>query len=136
GEDAAPDAQARPEVHLRIGAGHTSNLFLDDRELRSDIEMLGVGLVAGKASSRWRGVIATDLEFRRYDAEIIEDNDELLGSLDGRLEIELVPERFVWIFEQNSGQSRTNPLAPVGPDNRERTDVFSTGPRWAFPVGG
>src|SRR5690606_12511661 len=46
------------------------------------------------------------------------------------------PDRFRWDAESNFGQVRTDPSAPVGPENRERTTVFSTGPRLSWPFGG
>ncbi len=132
--DAAADAATRPRIRLDFGAGQTDNLFHDTTNLRSDISSLGFLLNVGADRPRLQGRFATNLEARKYGAGSIGNDSEVVGSVDGGLQVKIVPDRFAWTFEQNYGQTRINALAPVGPENRDRTTVFSTGPQVVVPL--
>ncbi|HEY8549716.1 MAG TPA: hypothetical protein VIL35_07170, partial [Vicinamibacterales bacterium] len=125
-----------PEARIELGVGESDNLNRDAAALRSDMTILGLGFGARRNTRLVRGALAGDVELREYGAEGLADDDEVLGSIDGVLELHVVPDRFRWDAESNFGQVRTDPSAPVGPENRERTTVFSTGPRLSWPVGG
>lgn len=130
----AQDEPSRPEGSIDLGLGHTDNLNRDAAELESDIGVLGVAY-AGSTDRRWlRAALAGDVEYRRYHAD--EDDDEVIGSIDGALELHAVPDRVQWDFFASYGQVRIDPLGAVGPSNRQRTTTFSTGPQFALPLGG
>lgn len=136
GAQEANDSQSvelRPQLGLRAGYGHTDNVLRDETEQSSGIAMVGLRFAAGKSSTRFDGRAAADVEHRSYRESSADD--ELIGSIDGTMDIGIVPERFAWGFEQSFGQMRVDPFAPVGPGNRERVVVFGTGPRLQFPVG-
>lgn len=131
---AAQDEPSRPEGSIELGIGHTDNLNRDVNNLESDIGLLGLGF-AGSTDRRWlRAGLAGDVEFRRYHAE--EDDNEVLGSVDGALELHAVPDRVQWDFAVAYGQARIDPLGAVGPSNRQYATSFSTGPQIALPLGG
>lgn len=130
----AQDEPSKPEGSIEIGIGHTDNLNRDANELESDIGVLGVGF-AGRTDRRWlRAGLAADVEYRRYHAD--EDDNEVLGSVDGELELHMVPDRVQWDFSVAYGQARIDPLGAVGPANRQYATSFSTGPQLALPLGG
>ncbi len=128
------DVATRPRISVDFGHGQTDNLFHDTTNLRSDISTLGLRLNVGADRPRLQGRFATNLEARKYGAGSIADDSEVVGSVDGGLQVKIVPDRFAWTFEQNYGQTRLDPLAPVGPENRDRTAVFSTGPQLVVPL--
>ena len=125
----------RQQVGLDAGGGQTDNLGRDSSQLRSDFRFLGLNVDAGMASRRLEGRLLSDVEWRKYGAQEVVDDHEVVGSLDGNMALHLVPQRFVWDFETNFGQLRSDPLAPSSPTNREQTAVFSTGPRIYLPAG-
>ncbi|MEQ9562902.1 MAG: hypothetical protein RLN69_10300, partial [Woeseiaceae bacterium] len=129
----AQEEPSKPQGSIEIGLGHTDNLNRDANELESDIGVLGVGF-AGQTDRRWlRAALAGDVQYRRYQAE--EDDNEVLGSVDGALELQFVPDRVEWDFSVAYGQVRIDPLGAVGPSNRQSTTSFSTGPQFALPLG-
>jgi hypothetical protein len=133
-QEETANAPARPDVEFRFGIGQTDDLFRDDTDVRSDIHVFGVALNASTDTRRLDGHILSDLEYRKY-AELTVDDHEVVGLLDGALDVGIVPQRFDWSFGGNYGQTRSDPVSPEALGNRQRTSVFSTGPRVTVPVG-
>jgi len=133
----AQEEPSTSEGYIELGLGQTDNLNRTAEELQSDIGRLAVGF-AGRTDRRWlRGAVAGDIEYRKYDAEeFIDVDNEVLGSVDGVLELHAVPDRLQWDFRVGYGQVRIDALGAVGPSNRQRTTSFSTGPQIALPLGG
>ena len=125
-----------PEGYIELGLGQTDNLNNDAAELQSDIGRLAVGF-AGLSDRRWlRASLSGDIEYRKYDAEeILGDDHEILGSVDGLLEIRLLPDRFQWDIGADYGQIRIDPVGAIGPSNRQYTHSISTGPQIILPLG-
>lgn len=136
-EGVAPGASAEPEGYIELGFGQTDNLNRNVEELQSDIGMIGVGFAGRTDRRRLRAALAGDIEYRKYGADELsdDDDDEVLGSVDGELELHAVPDRLQWNFGFGYGQVRIDPLGAVGPSNRQRTTSFSTGPRISLPLG-
>jgi hypothetical protein len=132
----AADAAARPQLRVGLSLGRTDNVGRNTSEVPSDLTILDLGFNARTDQRRLKGALLGDLEFRHYGADTLIEDHEVFGSVDGKLGISLVPQRFVWDFEENYGQTRIDPLQPVGPNNRQRTVVVSTGPRLDVPLGG
>ena len=132
----AQEFPSRPEGKIELGLGQTDNLNRNADELESDIGRLAVGF-AGGTEGRWvRAGLSADLEYRKYGAEeLTEDDDEVLGSVDGVLDLQIVPDWVKWDFRVGYGQVRIDIFGPVGPSNRQRTTSFSTGPQIAVPLG-
>src|SRR5690606_10615189 len=112
-------AAQEPRVGVRVGYAHSDNVGRASAgEVRSSVPVLGVTFNMGRDSQRLNGALVGDLEYRRYsNAEDLLDDDEVLGSVDGRLAVDLVPERVAWDFEQSAGQVRTDPFAGSTPQN-------------------
>jgi hypothetical protein len=120
---------------LEFGVGESDNLFRTATPLRSDITSLGSVFNLRRDQRLVRGSLVGDIRFLKYGADQIVDDSEVVGSVDGKLELHIVPERFHWDFNYDYGQARTDPRAPVGPGNRQHTTVTSTGPELALPFG-
>jgi len=131
----AQEAPPKPEGKIEFGLGHTDNLGRNAEELESDIGRLAVGF-AGRTHRRWlRAALVGDLEYRKYNAKGLTNDDELLGSVDGVLELHAVPDRVHWDFRIGYGQVRIDTFGAVGPANRQRLISLSTGPQIALPLG-
>lgn len=118
-----------PEGSIELGLGYSDNLNHDADELSSDIVRLAVGFV-GRSDQRWvRTALAADIEYLKYGADGLVDDDELLGSVDGALELHAVPDIVQWNVRYDYGQVRIDPLGATGLSNRQRTTSFSTGPQ-------
>ena len=131
----AQEETPKSEGKIEIGLGKTDNLGRDADELESDIGRLGVGF-AGRTHRRWlRAALAGDLEYRKYYADDLTEDDEVLGSVDGVLELHVVPDLVHWDFRLSYGQVRIDVFGPVGPANRQTVGSFSTGPQIALPLG-
>lgn len=132
----AQEGTSTPEGYIELGLGQTDNLNRDASELESGIGSLGIGF-AGRMDRRWvRAALAADVDYRKYDAEELQDDDdEVLGSIDGLLELHAVPDRLYWDFRAGYGQVRIDPLGALSPANRQTTKSFATGPRIVLPLG-
>ena len=120
-------------VGIELGLGQTDNLGrTPPPEIRSNIGLLGLDFLMSAERPRLQGALVGNLQHRHYGTDQISDDRELVGSIDGSLSYHIVEDLFVWTVQQNYGQSRTNPVAPVGPGNRDRTTVSSTGPVLSF----
>jgi hypothetical protein len=135
-QDPAPPERASPQARVEIGVGETDNLNHDAAELRSDIDVLGVAFDARRTEGPLlRGAIKGDVHYMKYGAVGLDVNHEVLGSVDGGLELHIVPERFEWDTRYDYGQVRADPRAAVGPTNRLDTTTASTGPMVTLPAG-
>ncbi len=132
----AQEVPSTPEGKIEVGLGQTDNLNRDADELESDIGRLAVGF-AGRTDRRWlRAALAADIEYRKYGAkELLDEDYEVLGSVDGVLELHMVPDRLQWDFRAGYGQVRIDARGALGPSNRQSTKSFSTGPQIALPLG-
>lgn len=129
-----PTPDERPTAYVGLELGQSDNLNRDAAETRSDITRIAAGFDTRHEGNRLRGSLVGDLQFAKYGADL-PDDDELLGSVDGQVALHAVPNRFWWDVRYGSGQVRTDPRAPISPENRERTSVTSLGPSIALPLG-
>jgi hypothetical protein len=61
---------------------------------------------------------------------------ELIGRFDGLARYALIPERLIWVLQDDFGQAQLDPFAPVTPANRENINYLSTGPDLNLRLGG
>ncbi len=131
-------AQARPPEYrldyaLTATAGYSDNLYRSSPSSGDDV------------FSSFGGTIDYRNQTRRVDAEVIGDlayyvysgnaGNELTGYFSGRVALGVVPEKFLWVFENNFGQGIADPLQPASPGNTEGINNFSTGPDFIFRFG-
>lgn len=129
-------APTGPQASISLGFGHSDNLNRDETNaVSSDITRLQVGFAGSVDRLRLRGMAAGDLQYRDYAAEESAVDSEVLGSVDGWLELHMVPDQFYWDVQYGFGQTRLDVFGPVGPGNRQRTTVVATGPHLALPLG-
>ena len=60
---------------------------------------------------------------------------ELIGRFDGVARYALIPERLIWVLQDDFGQAQIDPFAPVTPANRENINSLSTGPDLNLRLG-
>ena len=121
-------------LDLEFGAQHSDNVVRtagDEQE-----ETIGfVGLTLGVETARPRLEAEADatFEYRKYLDDTFDD--DLVGGLDGLLSFAVVPERFVWVAEDNFGQIAQNRAAVETPANQQNFNYFTTGPDITLPLG-
>lgn len=125
----AGTAVAETQLGWSVGAGAGYN----DNATRVDTDKVSDTLTA------LSGTIAYEQKTQRIDASLtgfgtylsyVDDtyDADFLGSLDGNLTLGIVPERFLWTFDDTFGQITIDRFAPVTPENRQNANYFSTGP--------
>jgi hypothetical protein len=122
-----------PELVLWIGHAESDNILRSVDAVSGSYDSAGVLWAAAHDSPRLNGYIDTDIEFRSYSA--VELDNETVGTIDGALRVGIVPERFLWNFDEDFDQGRIDGFSAWTPGNRESVNVFSTGPLFDIPLG-
>lgn len=75
-----------------------------------------------------------DAEFRYlfYQQEVFDNELEADIVLDG--DYHLIPNQFVWNVKNDLNEVTIDTASADTPDNRERKNIFSTGPRYTLPI--
>jgi hypothetical protein len=60
---------------------------------------------------------------------------QLIGRFDGIAHLAIIPERFVWVLQDDFGQAALDPFTPMTPTNLENVNYVSTGPDLALRLG-
>jgi hypothetical protein len=60
---------------------------------------------------------------------------QLIGRFDGIAHLAIIPERIVWVLQDDFGQAALDPFTPVTPTNLENVNYVSTGPDFALRFG-
>jgi hypothetical protein len=123
----------RPQLVTWAGYAQSDNVTRTLDAERGSYGDVGVLFNAAQESARLNGSIQSNIEFRSYSLEGIDD--ETLGTLDANADFNVARDVFHWLFRETYDQGRTDAFAPVGPANRENINVFSSGPRLDLPVG-
>lgn len=123
----AQTVAATVDYEVSAGAGYSDNIARTETlEVEETAALVGLKLEAEHESRALNWELISDLEYRdyldgTYDAEIV-------GSLRGGLDIEFVPETFVWVVDNSFGTLQSDPFQAETPDNRENANRFATGP--------
>ncbi len=124
----------RATLDLVLGAEHSDNVTRVAVDEQTDtVASARAAFVFDQQRPRLDTQITGDLQFRHYLDETF--GDEVVGGATADIGWSILPERLVWVFQDNYGQIRTNPLVADTPDNREQFNYFSTGPDLTVPVG-
>jgi hypothetical protein len=119
---------------LRAGVGQSDNIARTETDTISETILgLGLGLDYAHDGNRVDASLVGDLEYYEYQDNTYDGN--VLGNAIGNLTIGLVPEKFLWVFDDNFGQAQTDPFVPITPDTRENVNVFRTGPDLNIRLG-
>jgi len=127
---AVPDTTL--DLRLRAGLNHTDNLGRIEEGESQTFGSLGTEIALRRTSRRFEAGLQGALDYQHYDSDIY--SNEVVGRLDARLGLALLPERIDWLVENQFGQVRTDPFSPDRPDNREILNVFQTGPDFYLPL--
>ncbi len=60
---------------------------------------------------------------------------QLIGRFDGSAHVALIPDRVIWVVQDDFGQAALDPFTPVTPTNLENVNYVSTGPDFALRFG-
>jgi hypothetical protein len=119
-----------------LGARYSDNIGrVDVNEESETVGIAGLSFAFDIDRRRLDARAAADLRYLHYlDSESTFD-DEINGGLEGVLSLAFVPERLVWVAEENYGQVARNRQVADNPDNRQDINYFSTGPDLTLPFG-
>lgn len=124
----SPLAQALEiELGSGIGAEYTTNVLRSENNEQDEL----IGNVWAGASLIERSPTLTAEVAAAADAQTYLNDtvsDDVLFSLASAIDWAILPQRFIWHLEDYYQQSQVSPLEPAGPDNRQDTNVFWTGP--------
>ncbi len=127
-------AHAEVEYSFDAGVGRSDNITrVADDEVEETIGMLGLQLSWLEETRRLNANLLGDIAYLEYMDGTYDS--EVTGNFVGSMLLHAIPERLDWVIEDNFGQARRDPLAPVTPDNREDVNVFSTGPDFVMGLG-
>ncbi len=120
---------------LGIGAEYSDNIGRVDSD--SDPQSLTYGNVdldvgLSREGQRLSAFVDGNLTYHRYDSD--DYDNETLGDLSAGLTIRAVPDIFSWDVANRIGHVRRDPFSAAEPGNRERLNVFSTGPDFRAPL--
>ncbi len=134
---AQTDAPAVQERRLTLWTGRVQSDNITRAEFGSadgHYDSVGLLLGLGRTSPRLDASIASDLEYRTYSVDTVED--ETVGTLEASADVDIVPDRFSWLFTDEYGQGSMDPFFAERPGNRESLNVATTGPRLTLPFAG
>ncbi len=103
-------------------------------EESGNISRLGTRLTYTQDSRRIQANVDVDASYETYSDDVFED--DVVGGAAGKLTLGVLPEKFLWQFEENFGQIASDPFAADTPENRENINYFTTGPDLKFRLGG
>ena len=91
------------------------------------------GLLLGITTDRPKldADVAAHLEYRHYLDDTFDS--EVVGGVNAFVAYAFIPERFIWVVEDNFSQISSDITAVDTPDNRENVNFLSTGPD--FTIG-
>lgn len=116
------------------GVGHTDNATLSATDEVSDtLTWIGGSVAFEQDSRRVKASLDAQGNYVRYMDDTYDD--DLVGYATGSLTLGIVPEAFLWTFEDSFGQVTINQFQPATPDNRQNINTFSTGPDFVARFG-
>jgi hypothetical protein len=119
-------------LNLYGGASYTDNASRS--EVDEESETIGTaGLLLGITTDRPKldADVAAHLEYRHYLDDTFDS--EVVGGVNAFVAYAFIPERFIWVVEDNFSQISSDITAVDTPDNRENVNFLSTGPD--FTIG-
>src|SRR5512139_2041137 len=133
----AQQAEAQPGLNytLRGGLGYSDNLGRSDGGgTESAFYSLGGTLDWRQTEGRVTGNATADLDWMDYFESGYDS--QVWGNLNANVAYQMIPDRLVWVVEDNFGQGASDPFASMSPNNSENINYFSTGPDLTFRFGG
>ena len=132
---AAPEAAwaVRIDYELDVGIEHNDNVTLAATDpIDVNIGRAGVGFGIYQDSSALQASVLGRVEYRTYQDDVYDDSVD--GTLSGRLNWVILPERLAFTVQDDLSLQSVNTLAADVPGNRQQVNVFSAGPTLFFNV--
>jgi len=128
------EAEPAPKV-VGFWYGHVESDNIARTVTPEDGSYDGLGLVVdlGHRSRRLVADVDTHLEYRDYSPDTLDS--EVVGTLNGTADVQLIQDRFSWTFADYYGQGITDPRSGIGPGNREQINALATGPHLDLDFG-
>jgi hypothetical protein len=124
---------AEIEAELRLGYGVSDNIFREELvETEEDIVTGGFSFNLIEETRRLSADIRSHIDHLNYKDNTFDE--EWIGGVDAQIDITLVDERLIWVFQDNYGQRLPDPLDRPNPGNREDVNYLTTGPNFRMPV--
>jgi hypothetical protein len=115
------------QLGVTLGAGQSDNIARTaTNPIDETIASVGVDAAYFRDSKHLFVDVLADLTYLDYLENTFDR--EVVGNADAKLNLRLVPGRFDWLIQDNFGQVRSDPFAPVTPDSQENINYFTTGP--------
>lgn len=118
---------ARVDYNVDLGVEWNDNVALsiadpiDQRYLRG-----GLGFTFTETNSAIQASVDGRIEYRNYEDDIFSDTVD--GTLTGRVNWIILPQRLFFLAENNLSVQPVDALVPDAPGNRQQVNVFSMGP--------
>jgi len=118
---------ARVDYNVDMGVEWNDNVALstldpiDQRYLRG-----GLGFTFTETNSMLQANVDGRIEYRNYEDDIFSDTID--GTLSGRVNWIIIPQRLFFLAENNLSVQPVDALVPDAPGNRQQVNVFSMGP--------
>ncbi len=132
---AMPDAAwaVRVDYALDTGIEHNDNVTLAPIDpIDVNIWRTGLGFGISQDSSTVQASVFGRVEYRNYQDEVYDDSVD--GTLTGRLNWVILPERLAFTVQDDLSVQPVNTLAADVPGNRQQVNVISAGPTLFFNV--
>ncbi len=121
------------DLTLRASAGYSDNVFRTATdEKNSNIYAPGLDIEYRETTRNVDADLRGNLDYEIYTAQGADS--QLVGNFYGRLYYGIVPEKFVWKFDESYGQGLGDPLQPSSPQNTGGINYFATGPELTVPL--
>lgn len=130
-------AQEGRDLGLSVSAGveYSDNIGRTSVDAQHETVIdAGLAMNVSRDRGALRLALATDLRYRKFLNGRF--GNELLGGASARLAYEVIPDRLIWILEDEYGQSFIDPRAVETPQNRQGVNFVTTGPDIRIPIGG
>ena len=117
------------------GLGETDNVTrAPNNKVTQTIATVDADFDVKHRSSR----LDVDAKGNFYDFEYLQGayGNELLGRFDGAAHFALIPQRIIWVLQDDFGQAALDPFVATTPGNHEDVNYVSTGPDFALRLGG
>ena len=118
---------AEYDASVRAGVGASDNIArTPQNEIAETITTAGFDFAVTEQTRRMDLDLRSQFEYLDYSDGTFDS--EWVGGLNLFANFTLIDERLRWIVQNNFGQTLSDPFRPVGPDNRENVNFFTTGP--------
>lgn len=130
----SPAMAVRLDYVLDAGVERNDNLTLSDTDpISQNILRGGSSFLLSQDSAVLQASVIGRIEYSHYSDDLYDDTVD--GTLSGRLNWSILPQRLAFTIQDNLSRQAINTLAPDIPGNRQQLNVLSLGPTLFFSLG-